>query len=539
MGKSTIIKSLFRAFDAEPTGELRGWDYEAAVVVDFTVDGVSYSTLRRGDLRALFRHDELLGAATSSLEWNDLFSKVVGFKLQLMDRDERFRPASPSMYFMPFYINQDGSFFGNWDTFKSVKQFDSNAIIHTLEYFAQVRPVRYFELKGQERSAKSRIAELEVESSTLQRTRQKIRRTLRTTSVKLTREGFEREVQELTRRATDLASKQDKLRVEIVESQELASQLGDQIRLSDAALKEHESDFKSIGPEVVAQGLFRCPTCHAEHDASFHTFLDLAEDARELYELRERLKSNLCTVNERLTRLRREAAALKQQYVEVASILSAKKGRLTFEDVVKSYSADAADKALDSEIVQVEKTLSEMSQMLRGVKVDLESVQKEHDAKEPLNKFRESFKRLLAVADVIEFSKVDAWKLNKRPTDSGSPGPRAVVAYYASLWSTIKDESGALPAPLVIDSPNQNAQDPKNLARVMAILAGQTPEKAQVILCAEEPSEAFAADKTVELTSKRSLLRRDQMNAVFPRIQWMLSEATARLGGVTRAVASP
>lgn len=532
MGKSTIVKSLFRAFDAEPTGELRGWDYEAAIVVDFNVDGVAYSTLRRGDLRALFRHDELIGVTTSSLEWNEIFSEAVGFKLQLMDRDERFRPASPSMYFMPFYINQDGSFFGIWDTFKSVKQFDSNAIIHALEYFAQVRPVRYFELKGQERSSKSRVSELEVEVLTLQRTRQRVRRTLRATSVKLSREGFEREVQELARRSTELATRQDKIRVNIVESHELATQLADQIRLSDAALKEHDSDFKNIGPEVAEQGLFRCPTCHAEHDASFHTFLGLAEDARELYELRERLKSNLETVNDRLARFRREAAALKQQYVEVESILSARKGRLTFEDVVKSYSADAADKALDSEISHVEKTLSDVAAVLRGIKIELEAVQNSHDSKEPLKKFRESFKKLLAVADVVEFPNVDTWKLNKRPTDSGSPGPRAVVAYYASLWSAMKDKDGALPAPLVIDSPNQNAQDPKNLVRVMAILAGQTPEKAQVILCAEEPSDAFAPDKTIQLQSKRCLLRRDHLEAVLPRVQRMLSDATARLGGI-------
>lgn len=123
-GKSTIIKSLFRAFDAEPTGDLRGWDYSAIVAVDFCVDDVSFTTIRRGDLKALFRGQQLLGATTSSSRWNELFAEAVGFHLQLMDREENLRAATPSMFFLPYYINQDGSFFGNWDTFKSLKQFD-------------------------------------------------------------------------------------------------------------------------------------------------------------------------------------------------------------------------------------------------------------------------------------------------------------------------------------------------------------------------------------------------------------------------------
>ena len=123
-GKSTIVKSLFRAFDAEPTGDLRHWDYDAIVAVDFLAAGALFTTLRRGDLRALFSGNQLLGATTSSAHWNDIFSSAIGFKLNLIDQEGNFRAASPSIFFIPFYINQDGSFFSKWDTFKSIRQFD-------------------------------------------------------------------------------------------------------------------------------------------------------------------------------------------------------------------------------------------------------------------------------------------------------------------------------------------------------------------------------------------------------------------------------
>ncbi len=531
-GKSTIVKSLFRAFDAEPTGDLRGWDYSAIIAVDFSLGEIEYTTVRRGDLKALFRSQLLVGVTTSSSRWNEIFAAAVGFPLQLMDREEILRAATPSMFFLPFYINQDGSFFGSWDTFKHLKQFDSSAIPHTLEYFAQVRPFKYFELKGHERTAKSRIAELEVEVSTLQRTRQRLRRSIKASPVKLTTAGFEKEVHELARLATELGARQDKVRSEIVEGQELARQLADQIRLSEAALREHEADFKSVGLATAEQGTFRCPTCHAEHDASFHTFLELAEDARELYRLKERLQQNLASVTERLTRSRRESAALRHQYMEVSKILAVKKGRLTFEDVVKSHGADAAENALDAEITTVQKAAAAATELARDLKVELEELMTNHDANGPLKAFRETFKELLAIADVVEFTNVESWKLNKRPSESGSPGPRSVVAYYGALWAVMMAPDASLPSPVVIDSPNQNAQDKKHLERVMGLLASRTPPNAQVILCAEDPSDSFKPDLTVELVRDRALLEASQLDEVAARVLPLVERAVADLAGV-------
>lgn len=205
------------------------------------------------------------------------------------------------------------------------------------------------------------------------------------------------------------------------------------------------------------------------------------------------IRTNIGRKVNRLGRLHREASMLKQQYLEISNLLSAKRGRLIFEDVVKSYGADAADSALDTELATVQKSIATVIDELGKLKVELENVLKDYDSKEPLKRFRESFKELLALARVPAFANIDQWKRNKRPTDSGSPGPRSVIAYYAALWATIKDENDNLPSPMVIDSPNQNAQDRKNLEHLMALLAENTPKNAQVILCAEEKKRSVCA----------------------------------------------
>ena len=150
----------------------------------------------------------------------------------------------------------------------------------------------------------------------------------------------------------------------------------------------------------------------------------------------------------------------------------------------------------------------------------------------PVKRFRERFKELLTLVDVQEFDDLDTWKLNKRPSDSGSPGPRSVVAYYGALWSTMQNEHQELPSPLVIDSPNQNAQDRANLVRVMAVLANKTPTEAQVILCAEENTDEFRADKIIELTDKRDLLKSAYMHEVSSDLLPLVEIALSNLAGI-------
>jgi len=155
-----------------------------------------------------------------------------------------------------------------------------------------------------------------------------------------------------------------------------------------------------------------------------------------------------------------------------------------------------------------------------------------HDGDAPLEAFRNAFKELLAIADVPAFSNVESWKLSKRPTDSGSPGPRSVVAYYGALWTVMKTPDSSLPSPVVIDSPNQNAQDRKHLERIMGLLASKTPANAQVILCAEDPSDAFKPDKVIELVRERALLEASQFDEVARRVMPFVERAVVELAGI-------
>src|SRR5690606_24283879 len=115
--------------------------------VGFSIDGRRFFVLHQAGTRALFDSDGKILASTGDHgEWSEVFSSAIGFNLPLTDKQSRTVPADTKCFFLPFYINQDGSWQAGWNTFTRLGQFKA-PIGSILEYFSGIKPPEYYDAK--------------------------------------------------------------------------------------------------------------------------------------------------------------------------------------------------------------------------------------------------------------------------------------------------------------------------------------------------------------------------------------------------------
>lgn len=502
-GKSSIIKNLFLTLGARPTGKLQSWDDSTISLVTFTIQGRRYRALHQTGYRALFDdEDRLIAAASSHAEWTPIFASAIGLNLVLTDKELQTVPADARCFFLPFYINQDGSWGGSWDTFTGMAQYKS-PVGAILDYFSGVKPPEYYEVSSKRVQTHRQLEELQKEARFLARARERFGNALPLSGPKLESENFELEIARLTHEVTELNARQEKLRDVSVREEELLATLQAQIRLAMEALATYDRDASFLRDPTRARLV--CPTCGAEHEESFGEILTYAEDARVLRELLARLRLDATKAADQHRRTQLQLDELNAHYRRVSSILETRRGELEFRDVVNSIGAERAFRTFEDEAILLKQEVDGVLSELGTLDVRLKELADASRSKEILELFRRTYAWALSELNLPPMN-VSRQRLASRPNVSGSGGPRSALAYYAALWYTCRSKHAAFSVPLVVDAPNQQGQDKNNLPKVLDFLSSHLPDGCQVIVGSEiDTPRPF--DSTILLGEKYKLLK--------------------------------
>ena len=519
MGKTTLIRSLFETLGATPEGTLESWDEDAVSLLEFSFDGKHFFVLHQNGRRALFNADLQLVATTGKfVEWTRVFCDITNFNLVFSDKnDSNIVSADAACFFLPFYVNQDGSWQSEWNTFKGLRRFKApwSAI---LEYFTGVCPPAYYEARAKKGQQARILEEHRRELKLLQRTLDRFSRTVPVHGPKLSAENFEAEIAHLIREVSELNEHQEKLRSDAVREQELLTSLDHQIRMADDALKAYNSDaawIRNEGGEPLV-----CPTCHAEHKKPFLDLLRFAEDARVLRELAARLRDDAAIVRIRCQKAFSELATLNESYLRISRMLDTKKGELKFRDVVGGIGAESALAAFHAERQQLQRAIDEAVVAVDKLDETMKELRAIKRTKAILSDFRDFYAagRVALKLPSIDVSKM---KLAGRPDLSGSGGPRSLLAYYAAIWRTAHGSNATYDIPVVIDSPNQQAQDDINLPAVLEFIAKDLPDDIQLIVGLETSTE-FPFDYELHLERKYSVLIEEEWDITYSKVEPLL-----------------
>jgi hypothetical protein len=527
-GKSSLVKSLFITLGATPKGKLEQWDPLTISAVDFLVDGKSYRAVHQNGSRSLFDVDrKLLFAETTHADWAEKFADLVGFNLVVTDKKKGIGVrADPACFFLPFYIDQDGSWRDSWETFPAMLRF-SKPVGNILEYFSGVKPAEYYSLKSQHNSFSKEADVYVSELRLLERAQKRLDQTIPRGSVVLSEVGFDAEIDRLTLEANNLNSLQEKLREKYVRETEIIASTERQIDVAYASLRAYAGDQKYLAKLGREQELI-CPTCGAEHEESFLHYLGYAEDARILEELTLTLTKDLTSAKAELEITNDKLKQLRENYSRINDILDIKRGELKFKEVVESHGAQVAHEAFNYERLQLAEELASWNTKLQVITAQLTALTDKERTKAISEKFRLAYAEARKALNVPEPS--GKLGLQSRPNRSGSGGPRLLLAYYAAIWKICLGGESNMSIPVVIDSPNQQDQDDVNLHVVLEYIAENLPASIQLIVCVTKHSDA-TLDKTIVFNKKYSLLEGGMYDSVEAEIGPLYREMNGALIG--------
>lgn len=517
-GKSTLIKVLFETLGAYPSGKLEGWDSGVISIVTLAIDDVQYRVVREGGSRGLFAGADLTASTSRDRDWSRVFGDLTNFTLVLSDKQERTTEADPGCFFLPFFINQDGSWGAKWDTFKYLARFKS-PFKPILEFFSQIVPPGYYRAKAKRDTLQIQIDELDRELNLLRRAKSRLAKSLPALGPKVSEAGFEAEIARLTTAVSELNQEQEDLRLTAVQQNEALASTEREIRVVECTLADYAEDEQFIARTDLEHLI--CPVCGAEHTETFLGTLRYAEDARALEHTLLRLKATRDQLSQEIQESFTKRSELRAEYQRLSDLLETKRGDMKFSQVVEALGTENAIGALEAEEQRIENSTADLLAQVHDRELEMKSYVDKDRRRAILTRFREHYgvARQRLNLNAADSSRM---QIHSRPSVSGSGGPRAVLAYYAALWqicSPTGQDSFVPPSiPLVIDCPNQQGQDAHNLPAILAFIANRLPHESQVIVTFEG-SSAEHFDKQIELTGERSLLLASEYDAVRTDIE--------------------
>lgn len=501
-GKSSLIKTLFTTLGARPGGELRQWDENTISMVGFSVAGRKYSTLHQAGTRALFdQQGNILAATGDHSEWSLAFSEATGFNLPLNDRQSQTVQADPRCFFLPFYINQDGSWQADWNTFTGIQQYKA-PVGSILDYFSGIKPPEYYEAKAKKDSEQQMLDGLKREREFLDKARDRIGKSFSMSGPKVNPDNFELDIEQLTTEVSALNNQQEILRDQAVKERELLSSIQLQTKLANEALNIYEGDSQFLRSEP--REALVCPVCNAEHADSFLDLLTYAEDARSLRDITVRLRKDAKEIEAKVARTNTEIAKLEQNYHKISTLLATRRGDLQFSQVVESMGAEKAFRAFEDERATLDGEIATHVTECERMASVMDKLTDRKRSTSILKGFREAYSAALVDLN-LPMTDTRRTKLTSRPNLSGSGGPRSILAYYAALWAACFGDRGSFRVPLVVDAPNQQGQDDINLPKVIRFLSEKLPQGSQLILGSEIDAE-HSFDRKIELNDQYKLL---------------------------------
>jgi hypothetical protein len=516
-GKSCLLKSIYRTFGAEPEVH-PNWKKENILsCVTFSIEEDVYKIIKHRRHYYTFNKLGLLNISKSvTNELGPFLAKLFNFKLKHLDQSSELITPPPAYFLLPFYVDQDRSWDRNWDSFMNLRQL-SKWKDSVVQYHTGIRPNQYYETKGILQQIREQKNVLEKELQLLKNILKNIKSKYKSNTFNIDIDTFKDEINELLVECEVLKKKQDELKEKLSIFYDYKITINSQIDITKNALLETQNDYKFTLIETRDETI-ECPTCGAEYENAFAERFSIAKDEARCYELLLELKNELIDVEEKI---KKENEKFMENIVEIniiEDILKKKKGELKLKDVIEGEGRKEAENVFKYEKKRISGLLEEN---YLDIKKQEELLKKYADKKrknEIIEYYLSLMESFLTKLDVHTLKKENYKNIHATIKESGSAKPRALIAYYYSILHVMNMYSSSVYCPIIIDSPNQQAQDRDNIRKILGFIRDNQPKDTQLILGLEDNMGIDFNCNTIELTEKYNLLQEREYEEVYAEL---------------------
>ncbi len=480
--------------------------------VNFDVDSKKYSILRYKDKFSLFsENSELIGNYSSvGKELTPELSKIIGYKLVLTDRKNKAVLPPPAFIFLPFYFDQDKSWVEAWSSFSNLEQF-TNWKSPVIDYHSGIKTDEYYVFKSKKDFLKARIKETQVQITQYERIENTIRKRNSNIIIEIDEEEYKKQLQELMENLANLRSKQEDYRLEYRKLTEHVHSLIQQEAILKSKIQNINKNYKH---SLTLPELIYCPTCGADYKNNFEVRFRLADSEEQCIEFLTDIQNEKIVYEEKIIAFKNKLNSVDLNLSQLNKEIETGKEKISLKQYLEIEGKNQAQKAVHNFQNRLKKVLGHRNVKLNKIDEKLQSFNNDDRKNEVIATFENSMRKNLKSLNASGVSEETFKNITGTIRELGSLGPRALLAYYFAYLETIKQNKKGIFCPIIIDSPNQQAQDPFNHKAILKFIQGNQPEGSQIILGVEELHSLDGQKNIIQLVGKKSLLKSDQYQQV-------------------------
>lgn len=502
VGKSCILKSLYRALGAEIKKMPDTWDMSTVILIlFFTIDKVRFKSLLIGnDLYVInpdnsIRFKEKIGSESLSKNINSLF----GVNLKQVDDSGQSIPVGAS--FMPFYIDQDAGWTETWSSFSKVGNLSDKANVR--QYLTGLVDDSYFTYKKTLTSVERKLKKTISEFRSYQLLSEQVSSKFRPLQLEIDVNDFKEKINsylEKLKLLREIQNKHLRLMQELYSKKTYIELNIEQLKKN---IKEIEKDFQYA---LELEEVLVCPTCGGHYTNDILSRHELMKDEHVCRDMVIRCNNDLDNVKKQIDAAVEKSKEINAKIEETQDQIKASNEEISLEEVIEAKSREQMIDMVNMQRLE----LSCNVECLQKEKGRLEAIVNSYEN----NGRKEEAEHLFidyvvaAMKTMGTSAKRDKIRFGGKISATGSALPVSVIAYTFSYLKLIYKFSGPIFMPVVIDEPRQQGLQQQGLILSLSYMLKSMPKNGQLLV-------SLADDDEISIPSNALIIDLDQTGRVL------------------------